>query len=71
MTNSPVRCFFLGESYELFDLGHDLSETTDLVERMPEKVKELDAMLVAWLSDVGAKMPKPNPDYEIRGTGYR
>ncbi len=52
-----------GNTYELFDLGSDLSETTDLAEQMPEKVKELNAMLVAWLGNVGAKMPRPNPAY--------
>ena len=55
---------YQGKTYELFDLRNDLSETTDLAERMPPKVKELDAMLVVWLANVGAKMPRPNPNYQ-------
>jgi arylsulfatase A-like enzyme len=49
--------------HELYDLGKDLSEKNDLAESMPDKVKELDAMLTAELTRVGAKLPKPNPKY--------
>ena len=52
-----------GRQFELYDLGADLSETTDLSEKMPDKVKALDGKLVAWLKATGAKVPKPNPDY--------
>ncbi|NQT85962.1 sulfatase [bacterium] len=53
-----------GKPFELFNLKDDLSETTDLAEKMPAKVKALDAKLVAWLKSVGAKVPKPNPAYK-------
>ncbi|NQT89200.1 hypothetical protein HQ560_20690, partial [bacterium] len=53
-----------GKPFELFNLKDDLSETTDLAEKMPGKVKALDAKLVAWLKSVGAKVPKPNPAYK-------
>ncbi len=53
-----------GKTYELFDLQRDLSEENDLSNEMPEKVKELDTKLAKWLKSVGAKMPKPNPDYQ-------
>jgi len=53
-----------GKTYELFNLKDDLSETTDLAGKRPDKVEELDATLVAHLKAVGAKMPKPNPDYK-------
>jgi len=52
-----------GRRFELFNLADDLGETTDLAEKMPEKVKQLDAMLIAFLKDAGAKLPKPNPNY--------
>ena len=55
-----------GKPFELFNLRDDLSETTDLAAKMPDKVKELDAKLVAWLEATGAKVPKPNPDYQPR-----
>lgn len=50
--------------HELYDLGKDLSEKNDLAPSMPEKVKELDAMLTAELKRVGAKLPKPNPNFK-------
>jgi arylsulfatase A-like enzyme len=52
-----------GKSFELFNLKEDLSEKQDLSDRMPEKVKELDSELSAWLKDTNAKIPKQNPDY--------
>jgi len=55
-----------GRQFELFNLANDLGETTDLSDKMPEKVKALDAMLAAWLKDTGAKLPKPNPDYKAQ-----
>ncbi len=53
-----------GPTYELYNLEEDLSETTDLSRKMPEKVKQLDAKLVAWLESVNAKMPRLNPNYK-------
>lgn len=52
-----------GKSFELFNLKEDLSEKHDLADRLPEKVKELDSELDAWLKDTNAKLPKQNPDY--------
>ncbi len=53
-----------GKPFELFDLKNDLSESTDLSQKNPEKVKELDDTLKAMLKETGAKMPKKNPDYQ-------
>ncbi len=52
-----------GKTFELFNLRTDMSEKEDLSESMPQKVRELDAKLTAWLGTVGAKLPRPNPDY--------
>ena len=52
-------------SFELFNLEDDLGETNDLSAEMPEKVEELDAALQSWLEAVGAKLPRPNPDYRV------
>jgi arylsulfatase A len=49
---------------ELYNLADDLSETNDLAAQMPEKVHQLDARLSEWLESVGAKLPKPNPEYK-------
>ena len=39
---------------ELFDLSNDLSEAHDLSAKMPEKTKELDQTLTAFLTQVKA-----------------
>jgi len=52
-----------GKTYKLFNLKDDLGETTDLSDKMPEKVRELDVCLVKWLKDSDAKLPRLNPDY--------
>ncbi|UCG59701.1 MAG: sulfatase [Phycisphaerales bacterium] len=53
-----------GKRFELFNLKADMPETTDLSQKRPGKVKELDAKLIAWLRATDAKLPKPNPDYD-------
>jgi len=55
-----------GKRFELFNLETDLSEQNDLSQQMPEKVEQLNARLTAWLKTVGAKLPKPNPQYVSR-----
>ena len=50
-----------GKTFELFNLKDDLPEENDLSEKMPEKVKELDAKLTDWLQTCNAKLPRPNP----------
>ena len=52
-----------GKTFELFDLKDDISERNDLSEKMPEKVRQLNAKLAAWLKKTAAKLPRPNPDY--------
>ena len=53
-----------GKSFELFNLKSDLSEENDLSEIYPTKTRQLDAKLRRWLRLTGAKLPKPNPDYD-------
>ena len=48
---------YQGRTYELFNLKNDLGEKRDLADEMPDKVKELDAQLTAWLLHTGAKLP--------------
>ena len=52
-----------GKAFELFNLKDDLSERHDLSGQLPEKVRELDARLTAWLKATGAKLPKRNRKY--------
>jgi len=46
-----------GKTFELFNLKEDLGEQQDLADKMPEKVKEMDAQLREWLEHTGAKLP--------------
>ena len=47
---------------ELYHLGRDLSESSNLSESQPEQAAELLAKLRAWRQSVGAEMMEPNPD---------
>jgi arylsulfatase A len=49
--------------FELYNLKSDLSEKNDLAASMASKVKELNRQLTSELSRIGAKIPKPNPNY--------
>ena len=53
-----------GKPFELFNLKSDISEESDLSEIYPTKTRQLDAKLRRWLRLTGAKLPKPNPDYD-------
>jgi arylsulfatase A len=73
-SQGPASCLLLGNLklkhvYEtgeckLFDLSKDVSERNDLARMMPDKVKELDARLTAYLKAVNAQLPTPNPNYD-------
>lgn len=58
-----IRWFGNPNTHELFNLRDDLSEMTNLAERLPEKVKELDTLIERFLRDTGATYPRPNPAY--------
>jgi arylsulfatase A-like enzyme len=45
---------------ELYNLKDDLGEKQDLAAKMPAKVRELHAMLLAWRQAIKAPMPTPN-----------
>jgi hypothetical protein len=49
--------------YELFNLKSDPMEAVNLAGIYPVKVKELDALLEAYLKKTAALTPLPNPDY--------
>jgi len=54
-----------GKEFELYNLRQDMSEMTDLSRTMPEKVRELDVELQAALAAMNAKMPRPNPMFDV------
>ena len=49
--------------YELYNLKDDIGETNSLAEKMPDRVKELDALIERFLADSKAVLPLPNPAY--------
>lgn len=51
-------------SVELYNLKSDISESKNLAESNPEKVKELKAKLNTWREDAGAELPIKNPDFD-------
>ncbi len=48
---------------ELYHLGDDPAERRDLAVERPEVVADLESRLDAWLTDAGAKRPRPNPGH--------
>ncbi len=52
------------ESLQLYHLGNDLGETTNLAKDQPAKLAELRAELESWRQQVGAERMEPNPDYK-------
>jgi len=55
--------FYHEEKVELYNLREDLGERHDLSETMPRKKQELLDLLHQWQRDIGAQLPRPNPDY--------
>lgn len=55
--------FFEDQHCELYNLRDDISEKNNLIEKLPEKAKELHEKLKAWREKVEAKIPKPNIGY--------
>lgn len=62
-----IRFFFdnpdQSDRYELYDLKGDIGETKNLADQMPEKVKELNALIAEHLKDINPTLPKANPAY--------
>jgi len=56
--------YYENETFELYNLKEDISETNNLAEERPELTKELNVKLTKWLTEVNAKMPGINPDYK-------
>ena len=51
---------------ELYHLANDLSERTNLAEKEPLRSRAMQAKLLAWRKDVGAKMPTANASQEAK-----
>ncbi len=55
------------DTFELYNLRDDLAESQNLAEQKPDKVRELNALIDAFLAHTEALVPKPNPDYVAPG----
>ena len=53
---------FENDVWELYNLKTDLSETTDLAEKQPDRRDSLLQELEAWRVSVRAERMLPNPD---------
>ncbi len=56
--------FWDTDTYELYNLDDDLSETRNLAEENPAMVRQLSEELSQWFASVGARLPEPNPQYK-------
>lgn len=51
---------------ELFHLDDDPGESKNLAAELPERVRQLDALVDEFLRETGALLPRANPDYRPR-----
>ena len=49
---------------ELYHLASDLGETSNLIESKPGRTADLKKKLADWRTDVVARLPVPNPNYD-------
>jgi hypothetical protein len=54
--------FYAYEKAELYNLRDDIGEGRELSAEHPHEKARLLAMLHSWQEELGAKMPRPNPD---------
>jgi arylsulfatase A-like enzyme len=56
--------FFEDNILELYNLKDDIGESDNLIDRYPNKARELHDKLVSWRTSVGATVPtERNPEY--------
>jgi len=59
--------FYEDDALELYNLSDDLSETNNIADKHPEKVKELYRKLEQWIIKTKAPIPsKRNPEYDAQ-----
>lgn len=55
--------FWEGPEFELYHLADDLSESQNLADTLPDRVRDMDSRLLQHLKSVNARLPRPNPDF--------
>ena len=63
--------YYEDKHVELFNLKDDLGETTNLVDRLPQRTQKLREQLQRWRDEVGAHEPTPNPHFKALKPGNR
>ena len=58
--------FYHYDKTELYHLDSDLSESNNLALKEPERTAQLLRNLRQWQTEMGAKMPRPNPRFQAR-----
>ena len=56
--------FYENDRDELYDLATDPGEKTDLATTHADQAADLRRKLDAWLTNVGAQLPTPNPEFD-------
>jgi hypothetical protein len=64
LENYKLLRFYEDDSSQLYDLSDDIRESRDLAGSMPEKVREMSALLDRYLADIHAQYLTANPDYD-------
>ena len=54
---------FENQQAELYDLARDPGETCDLSRERPGRVRQMRQTLHAWMQQVTARIPEPNPEW--------
>ena len=63
-TGMKYVMFFTGDSDELYDIAHDIGETTDILAQHPKTAAELQQRLTGFLQRYYAAMPKAPAQYK-------
>ena len=63
-----IRTFHYGtdgsHQYRLYNLRQDIGESRNLALQNPEKVRQLDRLIEAYVEDAGVVVPLPNPSFD-------
>ena len=72
--SSPQSVLYLGDykivrnyespGVELYEIKADIGELRDLASSQPERAAQMHLLLTDYLTEVGAILPSPNPDYD-------
>lgn len=62
--NLKLMKFYEADRLALFDLSQDIQEQNDLAAERSDDVEKMHGLMQAYLADIGAQLPVPNPDFD-------